>query len=169
MVSCHYPWQMHPYKSFFLVKFFSCKNKTVLCFQFNHNLCSWFALQIAGINWICHCQFPYGPDVHSRHERWSGSVQATSGCMLMPGSLCQSSSCPLLQRLISELNGEWKRKKRSVCTIAVRPICQALWIILCGYTHLEMITRSSKVGLHIALTAVLGRTVYMFVYSVPQQ
>lgn len=31
--------------------------------------------------------------------------------MLMPGSLCQSSSCPLLQQLISELNGEWKRKK----------------------------------------------------------
>lgn len=31
--------------------------------------------------------------------------------MLMPGSLCQSFFCPLLQRLISKLNGEWKRKK----------------------------------------------------------
>jgi len=29
----------------------------------------------------------------------------------MPGSLCQSSSCSLLQQLISELNGEWKRKQ----------------------------------------------------------
>lgn len=60
------------------------------------------------------------------------------------------------------------KEKRSVCTLAVMQICQTLWIILCCCTHLETIARSSKVCLYIALTAVLGRTVFMFVYSMPK-
>jgi len=56
------------------------------------------------------------------------------------------------------------KENRSVCTLVAMQICQTLWIILCGCTHLETIARSSKLSLYIVLTAVLGRTVFMLLF-----